>query len=188
MSIHDPLVLKQQLGSSPLPTYTAEDSLVQAAVLIVIYPEQDGPHVILTRRSQNMSSHAGQISFPGGRADPGEVEPVITAVREAEEEIALPPDRLEIIGGLDKRCSSSGFCISPVIAWCDELPPLQASPHEVDEIIPLPLTHIIQDGMFHVGTKVKNDIKREFYILDYKNYYIWGLTAGLLRDLAMKLK
>lgn len=154
-----------------------------AAVLILICRDAGEPCCILTKRSEGLPNHAGQVSFPGGTRETGDLSLLHTALRETEEEIGLKADALEVLGQLPALILPSGFHVTPFVALSDPLPPLYPAPAEVAEVFTLPLS-LLHDKAFQQGTRYINNIKREFYYLDYKDYYIWGATAAMLRELA----
>ncbi len=169
-----------------LETFRTDHKL--AAVLILVYQGRSEPEIILTRRSASLPNHAGQISFPGGNVSTKDQSPVETALREAEEEIALTRESVEILGILDTTVVPSGFAVAPVLAIVDELPPLQPNPGEVDEIFSLPLSLACDLTRYRTDFLVRDGRKREFYVLDYEHYYIWGATAKMLRTLGQIFK
>jgi 8-oxo-dGTP pyrophosphatase MutT (NUDIX family) len=159
-----------------------------AAVLILVYPGQDEPHVVLTRRTSHLSNHAGQISFPGGSVDADDLDPVHTALREAREEIALDDRTVDVLGILDITVLPSGFAVAPVLAVMDAQPVLQANPHEVEEIFSIPLSMISDLSRYGRDSLERDGQRREFFYLYYGDYYIWGATARILRALAELLQ
>ncbi|MDG2176269.1 MAG: CoA pyrophosphatase [Gammaproteobacteria bacterium] len=165
-----------------LDLYRAEHRL--AAVLILVYPGIEEPHIILTRRSENLSNHAGQISFPGGIIDPSDPDPVFTALREAREEIALKENMVDVLGILDVALLPSGFAVAPVLAVAEHHPELQANPEEVEEIFSIPLSLACDLSQYNQDYLIHEGQRRDFYVLNYGDYAIWGATAKMLRSLA----
>ena len=158
-----------------------------SAVLLPLFPGQHGLELILTRRSADLPSHAGQISFPGGSREAGDCSLVHTALRETREEIGLDPAAVEVLGSLEAQHLPSGFCVTPVVGITQTAPRLQPDPAEVAEIFTLPLQRILNMDIYQQGSLMRNGIKREFYFFDYGNYYIWGATANIIRVLALAL-
>lgn len=156
----------------------------QAAVLILLYPGPQGLEILLTRRSDTLSNHAGQISFPGGSVDAGDPDPVHTALREAREEVGLVSADVEILGILDVTLLPSGFAVAPVLAVTRQAPALVANPAEVAEIFSLPLSLAADLAAYRQDVLVRDGLRREFFYLEYGDYYIWGATANMLRALA----
>jgi 8-oxo-dGTP pyrophosphatase MutT (NUDIX family) len=172
-------------GSLVYPTLKAEQRL--AAVLILLTPGEQGPELIFTKRSQELPSHAGQISFPGGTVETTDINPIYTALRESEEEIGLNPNNVEILGTLDWHTLPTGFVVLPVIGHLNQRQEFEAAPEEVDEIFSIPLATLLDKNLYKSDILSRNGIKRRFYFFEFKEYYIWGATAGMLRSLALKL-
>lgn len=168
-----------------LAQYSAEHRL--AAVLILVIPGDTSPEIILTRRSDKLPNHAGQISFPGGTVEESDNDPCQTALREAREEIALPESDVEILGILDVTLLPSGFAVAPVLGVTESQPSLQANPGEVEEIFSIPLPLVCDLGQYRQDVLERDGNRREFYYLDYEGRYIWGATAKMLRSLALLL-
>jgi 8-oxo-dGTP pyrophosphatase MutT (NUDIX family) len=159
-----------------------------AAVLICLVERPGGPFVLLTQRTTHLRDHAGQISFPGGRVEPGDASIAATALREAEEEIGLDPSKVEILGELASYDTATGFRIHPVVGWL--IPPfeLRLDPYEVDEVFELPLDFII-DPRNHLRQSFRRGpLTRTYYVLPYQNRFIWGATAGILVNLSGLLR
>ncbi len=166
--------------------------LVAAAVLVpfVLGP---APGVLLTRRCAHLSSHAGQVSFPGGRIDPADASPEAAALREAQEEIALDPRHVETIGRLEDYVTGTGYRITPVLAllpagMAREALSLLPSPHEVDEVFELPLSVLLDPAAPQRTTAVLRGRSRSFWVWPHPRYYIWGATAAILVNLAARLR
>jgi 8-oxo-dGTP pyrophosphatase MutT (NUDIX family) len=153
-----------------------------AAVLIPLLQREDGLHVLFTQRTPHLSTHGGQVSFPGGGIDPCDANPVAAALREAREEIGLDPARARIIGRLDDYPTVTGFHVSPVVAVVE---PQDWTPDafEVESIFEVPLAHIAQPGILELTEQVIDDVPRRFHAMRWQDFYIWGATAGMLRNL-----
>jgi len=158
-----------------------------AAVLILVYPGKHEPEIILTKRSNQLSNHAGQISFPGGSIDPGDTDPVHTALREAQEEVALEVNLVNVLGILDVTLLPSGFAVAPVLAVSESSPVLTPNPAEVEEIFSIPLSLACDTANYRKDSLIRGGQRREFLILDYEERYIWGATAKMLHSLAQFL-
>ena len=156
----------------------------QAAVLIPLIRHKSGMTVLLTRRASHLKDHAGQISFPGGRVETDDVSYEATALREAEEEISLSRDRVEVIGRLDNYMTRTGFEITPVVAFVK--PPIfvKPDPCEVTAIFEVPLSFLMNRINHKRASKNVNGTTRYFYAMKYREYYIWGATAGMLVNLS----
>ncbi len=171
-----PEALDESVGRRPV--------MIPAAVLVALVARPDGLTMLLTRRTAHLSSHAGQISFPGGRAEQVDASPVETALREAQEEIGLDPRHVEIIGRLPDYMTGTGFHVTPVVALL--MPPFELvpDPNEVAEIFEVPLAHLM-NGAHHqrLSVDVPGGGRRSFYAMPYERHFIWGATAGMLRNL-----
>ncbi len=162
------------------------DTLLPAAVLIAVTDRAE-PGVILTQRTETMRKHAGQIAFPGGRIDPGE-DIVTAALREAEEEIALPRDRVTVIGQADTYRTVTGFQVTPVIGV---IPPdlvLHPSEAEVANVFEVPLEFLLDSGN-HVEASVEwQGHERHYYEIIWNDRRIWGATAAMIVNLRRRLQ
>jgi 8-oxo-dGTP pyrophosphatase MutT (NUDIX family) len=152
-----------------------------AAVLIPVV-DRSTPTVILTQRTADLPSHAGQIAFPGGKID-GEETPAGAALREAEEEIGLEPALVEPLGYLDLYLTFSGFRILPTVARI--APDFELTPNrsEVADIFEVPLDYLMRPENYRRKSRDWNGIIRHYYEIPYHNRHIWGVTAGILRNL-----
>ena len=162
------------------------DTLLPAAVLIAVTDRAE-PGVILTQRTETLRQHAGQIAFPGGRIDPGE-DIVTAALREAEEEIALPRDRVTVIGQADTYRTVTGFQVTPVIGV---VPPdliLRPSEAEVASVFEVPLAFLLDSGN-HVEASVEwQGHERHYYEILWNDRRIWGATAAMIVNLCRRLQ
>ncbi len=155
-----------------------------AAVLVPIVGRPDGLTVLLTRRSDTLPVHKGQISFPGGRVEEDDVDDVETALRETEEEIGLARDRVEVIGRLDTYTTRTGFQVTPVVGLIRPPFDLIPDPVEVAEIFEVPLRFVLDSANHQRHSREWQETVRHFWVLPYQHYYIWGATAGMLVNLA----
>lgn len=165
------------------PGFEPAGTLRPAAVLVPLVERDDGLTVLLTRRTDHLHHHAGQISFPGGRVDPDDEGPVHTALRETEEEVGLAGDAVDIVGRLDDYVVRTGFLVTPVVGFV--APPFEVQPDmfEVAEVFEVPLGFIMDPGNHRREYREINGVRRHFYAIPYNDYYIWGATAGMLRNL-----
>ncbi len=166
---------------------TSRDDLKPAAVLIPIIAHADNPAMLMTVRNARMKRHAGQVAFPGGRADPGETA-VQTALREAEEEVALSPSDVDVIGCIDDYATGTGYLITPVIGIVP--PGLTLVPHEaeVSETFELPLTRALSDA-HHIEDEAEwRGRLRRYYRVDWQPQNVWGATAGIIVNLSRILE
>lgn len=157
-----------------------------AAVLvgIVMRPE---PTVLLTRRTETLSSHKGQIAFPGGRIDADDPSPLATALREAEEEIGLSPRHVDLLGYLDLYRTVSGYCIVPVVGLVTPPFELTINPAEVDHAFEVPLAFLMNPANHRRESKEWQGRQRVYMAMPYEEHYIWGVTAGILANLHARL-
>jgi 8-oxo-dGTP pyrophosphatase MutT (NUDIX family) len=162
-------------------------SLRPAAVLVPVIARPEGAAVLMTRRSDSLASHTGQIAFPGGRLDPGETA-AQAALREAWEEVALDPGAVEIIGLGDGYETGTGFLVTPVVGWLAESPTTQPSPDEVAEVFEVPWDFLM-DPANHRRDSYQRDgePRRWFWAMPWEQRYIWGVTAGIVRALRGRL-
>ena len=159
--------------------------LRRAAVLVPIVRRPGGLTVLLTQRTEHLTNHAGQVSFPGGRAEEDDSSPIETALRETEEEIGLTRRHVEIIGVLPDHVTASAYIVTPVVGLVTPPFDLTAESNEVADIFEVPLTFLM-DGMNH--QRMSFDLpdgggRRSFYAMPYERFFIWGATAGMLRNL-----
>jgi 8-oxo-dGTP pyrophosphatase MutT (NUDIX family) len=155
-----------------------------AGVLVAIWDQPGGARLILTKRSSHLKHHPGQIAFAGGKVDPGDDGPMGAALREAWEEIGLPPDRVQVVGSLPPHETVTGFLVTPVLGFVsgDFEPVPEAG--EVEEVFTVPLSHVLDPANFRVERRRWRGTWRRYYAVPYGPYYIWGATARILRGLA----
>ncbi len=153
-----------------------------AAVLVPII-DRDEPTVLLTIRTRELANHAGQVAFPGGKIDPDDESPVAAALREAHEEIGLAPTLVEPLGYLDLYLTFTGFRILPTVARIKPEFTLALNPREVTESFEVPLGFLMTPENHQRRSRDWKGITREFYAMPFEDRYIWGVTAGILRNL-----
>jgi len=154
-----------------------------AAVLVPIVDRAEGAGVLLTRRAAHLAHHPGQISFPGGRVDPGDAGPQAAALREAHEEIALDPARVDIVGHLDAYITVTGFRVQPFVGVVTPPVALRPDPAEVESLFEVPLAFLMDPANHQEGVRERDGKQRPFFAIPYRDYYIWGATAGILINL-----
>jgi len=157
-----------------------------AAVLVPIVLREDLT-VLLTQRSHDMASHPGQISFPGGKLEAGDASAVDCALREAQEEIGLPPADVETLGFLDSYRTGTGFQISPVVGLVRVGFQARLDPREVLEVFEVPLAFLMDPANHLRASREWRGRQRFFYAMPYQGRYIWGATAGILKNLHERL-
>ena len=159
-------------------------ALRPAAVLVPLIDRHDAMSVLLTQRTPHLSAHAGQISFPGGRIEESDHDAVAAALRDTEEEVGLPRERVNVVGRLDTYVTGTGFEIAPIVGLVDPPFPLAIDPFEVAEAFEVPLAFIL-DRRNH--QRIEREVgarSRSYFVLPYEGRNIWGATAGILVNLA----
>ncbi|WP_310492024.1 CoA pyrophosphatase [Dechloromonas sp.] len=185
--------LRASLLSEPLSGHFVQEDgvddqpLTPAAVLFPIVLRDSGQTVLLTQRTAYLRDHAGQISFPGGRVEAEDLSPSHTALRETEEEIGLPRERIEILGFLPEYRTGTGFRVTPVVALV--LPPfdLRPDPFEVAEVFEVPLAFLLDPANHQQHSLHYRGALRNYFAMPYGDYFIWGATAGMIRSLSERL-
>ena len=165
--------------------------LLEAAVLVGLVPRLDGWQVLLTRRTDALRHHAGQVSFPGGRIEPDDSDAVAAAIRETGEETGLAPSLIEPLGLLDPLCTITGFRVSPVVALIDPGYVATPDPGEVDEVFEAPLAFLLDPanlGEFEIEFGGRPRRVLEFVDRGEPRRRIWGATASILFNLRERLR
>ena len=169
----------------PLPR---PDQLLEAAVLVPLVERPSGLNVVLTRRSEALNRHAGQISFPGGRVDRTDHSPLAAALREAHEEVGLVPARVQVLGSMPRYPTGTGFMIHPFVGYVRESGLLVPEPSEVAEIFEVPLAFFLDPANHHPHRFERDGRVYHLHAMPYGDYYIWGATAAILRELYTRLR
>ena len=162
-------------------------SIVDAAVLIPVV-DQPEPTVVLTQRTDALPSHPGQVAFPGGKIDPGDEGPIAAALREAEEEIALPRDRVELVGTTDLYLTGTGFHITPVIGVIPADLDLRPEEGEVAAIFEVPFETLFDPDRYAERQVEWQGVMRRYHEMYWEERRIWGVTAAIIINLARRLK
>ncbi len=175
-----------QLASLPRRALTWRGT--RAAVLVALCGQEtshEEPRVLLTKRAAGMRHHGGQYAFPGGRCDPTDRDAIHTALREADEEVGLDPSRARVLGMLDDHTTSTGFLVTPVVAWVEGPVVWRRSEVEVAEVLELPLRAFLTPQP--ARTLAGEGFRRIVMAYEVDGHFIWGATSSMLRDLARRL-
>lgn len=169
-------------GSSP------GSPLRDAAVLVpIVVEDRPAPSLILTKRSSALKHHPGQIAFPGGKVDAEDADIVAAALREGQEEIALDPRHVEVLGNLAPHETVTGFNVTPVVALVSPEFTPRADPSEVAEAFEVPLAHFLDVRNYLIESRRWRGRRRYFFTVPWGPYYVWGATARMLRALADRM-
>ena len=156
----------------------------KAAVLVPLVEDESEPRLILTRRASTLSSHQGEVAFPGGMYDAEDLTLTQTALREAYEEIHLPPHQVDILGILDDMMpKSERVAVTPVVGVIEHLPPLKANPGEVDRIFEIPISVLLDKDQWRTKTTLWRGRYWPLYFFDYDGETLWGLSAYIVLNL-----
>jgi 8-oxo-dGTP pyrophosphatase MutT (NUDIX family) len=164
------------------------DAVISAAAVLVAVTDRSDPGIILTRRTETLRRHAGQVAFPGGRIDPEDGGPVAAALREAEEEIALPRSRVDVIGTADLYRTITGYSVTPVVGVIAPDLPLVPSEAEVAELFEVPLGFLFDESNHKEGRAVYAGQERRYYEMNWQGHRIWGATAAMIVNLSRRLR
>jgi len=184
-SLLDPMAegARGDLDLNPSMWEAAGVSATKPAAVLVPVVDRSEPTVLFTVRTQELASHAGQVAFPGGKIDPQDENPAAAALREAREEIGLAPGLIEPLGYLDLYLTFSGFRILPTVARVRPDYALTLNPREVTEIFEVPLSFLMTPANLQRRSRDWKGISREYYAIPFGDRYIWGITAGIVRNL-----
>ena len=161
--------------------------LKAAAVLLPIVARPDELTVLFTRRTAHLRAHSGQISFPGGRVEGSDASPEETALRETQEEIGLAPACVELLGRLADYHTRTGFRVTPVVGLVSLPFELSLDAHEVDEAFEVPLSFLLDPANHQRHSREFHGRQVQYYAIPYRDYYIWGATAGMLVNFYRRL-
>lgn len=158
----------------------------QAAVLVPIVRRPE-PGLLLTQRSAKLRKHPGQVAFPGGAVDSTDASLIAAALREAQEEVAIPPETVEIIGMLPPVDSVTGFQVTPVVGVIPPNLHYHASVDEVSSVFEMPLAEALRLGRYHPLDIHRRGDSHRVWLSWYQHYFVWGMTAGIIRELALQV-
>ncbi len=159
-----------------------DSHLKGAGVLAPLFEKTGTIHLLLSRRTESVEHHKGQISFPGGVRDRSDRTIIDTALRETEEEIGIQRPSIEVLGVLDDFPTPSGFCITPVVGYLRSIPPLRLNSREVSEVFDVPLPFFLDSANERVERRLHGDRLTDVYFYRYGDYEIWGATAAMIRS------
>lgn len=159
-----------------------------ASVLIPIVVGRPDPAILLTKRTEDLAAHAGQVSFPGGRREPQDKDHLATALRETEEEIGLDSQHVSIIGKLHTYNTVTQYEIVPFVGIVDDGFELRIDPMEVESVFELPLSRLLEGKGLQIESREWRGEERFFYAMSHQDYYIWGATAAMLVNLSHVLR
>jgi 8-oxo-dGTP pyrophosphatase MutT (NUDIX family) len=193
-----PEALRARFAQPPVwqPEIVAEHRFTErqpthASVLVPLV-QRDELMVLLTQRTDHLTDHPGQISFPGGRAEPTDAHATATALREAQEEIGLEPRFVDVLGSMPTYTTGTGFVVTPVVALIDPGFSVSADPFEVAEVFEVPLSFLMNPAMHRRHAVDVSGVRREFFSMPWegvaangvpRRYFVWGATAAMLRNL-----
>lgn len=176
-------LLRERLGTRT-PHDLAPNRYRRAAVLVPIFEIRGTPHLLLTKRTEAVEHHKGQISFPGGGEEPGDDDLLATALRESHEELGLPPASVEVWGRLDEiETVVSGFAITPFVGYIPPPVDLCPNPNEIQEIVTVPLATFLDPANLRVERVVRGEQSWDLLHYDCGTHVVWGATARIIHDL-----
>jgi 8-oxo-dGTP pyrophosphatase MutT (NUDIX family) len=165
-----------------------EGAPTPAAVLVPLVNRAQGLTVLFTERSRDLPDHPGQISFPGGRVEPEDANAGIAALREAEEEIGLPRNRVTLLGRLAEYETVTGYRVTPIVGWVEPPFEIKPDPVEVADVFEVPLPFLLEPANQQRHFRMVGEVRRDYYAIPFGDRYIWGATAAMLLILDRTLR
>ena len=173
--------IRTKLSQHTRITLSREDDQ-KACVLVTLVNMEERLHLLLTKRTESVEHHKGQISFPGGMVDEGDESETATALREIEEEVGIPPATIDILGVLDDIRIPSGFIVTPIVGYINSLSEIRTSIDEVAEVLFIPLEKVLDPSLRRLETRELKGINRQVYIYDVWKEPVWGATAHIIKQ------
>ncbi len=161
--------------------------LTRAGVLVPIFEKRDEPYFLLTKRTEDVEHHKGQISFPGGAVDSSDADMIATSLRETEEEIGLAVGQIDVVGTLDDIIIPTGFLVTPVVGYLGALPPLKLNRREVESILEVPVSFFRDPKHKKVVKMMRGNVLHDVYFFTFGESQIWGATAAIIESFLSKL-
>lgn len=183
----DALPLRGDHDADPVVKAIAAVRPVKPAAVLIAVIDRDEPMVLLTQRTAHLKQHAGQIAFPGGKIDATDATPLAAALREADEEVGLSASAVEPLGYLDVYMTTLGYRIVPVVARVRPGFTLTLNPNEVEDAFEVPLSFVMEVSNHQTHSREWQGMMRSYYAIPFGERYIWGVTAGIIRNLQQKV-
>lgn len=168
--------------ASHAPVRITDSSSRHACVMVSLISHEKSLHLLLTKRTDRVEHHKGQISFPGGMVDENDRSPEHTALRELEEELGIPPDSVSIIGQLDDFHIPTGFIVTPIVGFIDHAIDIHMKNDEVDEILLIPFNKFFDPSLRRIENRFLKGVDRQVYVYDVWKEPVWGATAHIIKQ------
>lgn len=189
LRFHAPPRWSPEMADESKRPFVRHANPIAAAVLVPLIMRPQGLQVLLTQRNPNLAQHGGQIAFPGGKAEPADHSLIETALRETEEETGVAREHVDVLGVLPEYLTATGFRVTPVVGLTVPEFTLAHDPFEVAEVFEVPLEFLMDPANHRLHSSIMVDgVPRRYYSMPYQNRFIWGATAGMLRNLYHMLR